>query len=468
MDRLQTTLQQSTTGGRVANRRGCRWRAPRLTLLAGLLLLGVVPNAFANDWLYTVRPGDQLWKLAQNYCGTHTRWSDLAAHNQLADPNHLRPGTRLRFPLAWLTSGPAAVELVYVKGDVRLVRAAATSDTGAAATGAQAAEAIEGVAGAQLTTGDRLLTGLLSFATVRFADESRLRLGPSSEVVFDALTSYGDTGMVDTRVRIVRGGAESSVSPQVGPGAVYRIGTPLGVAAVRGTKFRTRAEENTSFIEMTDGKVRFDSSTGDKVDVEQGEGLVASPTGAAVEALLTAPSFVSPAPEVSGRRPLEWQPLASAIAYVVSVVNAADPSQTVAEERTTQLMYRPSGLAPGTYQIRVRGVASSGLEGLEATHQAKVALALGAPQNIQATRLPVGRDLLVTWDPVADATAYEVSLRSPAGDTTRYTTSAGSAEIPLGVAGDYELEVVALAANARSEASTPANYLLKRFWFWPR
>ena len=88
-------------------------RRMRAALVLCLALLGLAPGAHANDWIYTVRPGDKLWKLAEAYCGTHTRWSDLAAHNQLDDPTNLRAGTRLKFPLAWLTSQPAAVELIY-------------------------------------------------------------------------------------------------------------------------------------------------------------------------------------------------------------------------------------------------------------------------------------------------------------------------------------------------------------------
>ena len=300
------------------NNRRNNWQRVRAALVLCLGLLGFAPGAFANDWIYTVRPGDQLWKLAEAYCGTHTRWSDLAAHNQLDDPTNLRAGTRLKFPLAWLTSQPAAVELIYAKGEVRLVRA----DSSARATASQAAanaastvglgsadpEFIEGLPGAKISAGDRLTTGDSSYATVQFADKSQMRLGPESEVVFDTLTSYGDTGMVDTRVRVLRGGAESTVSPQVGPGAVYRIGTPSGVAAVRGTTFRTRAKDDTSFIEMTEGEVQFDTPTGDQVDVEAGKGLVASPEGAIVEDLLSPPSFISSGPELSPGNPLEWQP----------------------------------------------------------------------------------------------------------------------------------------------------------------
>lgn len=442
----------------------CRRAATSLLLL--VTLLGVTPGAYANDWIYTVRPGDQLWNLAQNYCGTHTRWRDLAAHNQLSNPNALRPGSRLRFPLAWLTSGPASVELIYTKGEVQLIRAAAAS-TDAGASG-NASLPVAAQTGATLTTGDRLLTGDESFATVRFADESRMRVGPASEVVFDTLTSFGDTGMVDTRVRIVRGGAESSVAPQVGPGAVYRIGTPLGVAAVRGTSFRTRAGSDSSFVEMTEGKIQFDAASGDKVAVEEGNGLVASAQGVVVETLLEAPRFVAPGSELTSQSPLEWQPIAGAVGYVVTVANAANPNRTLIEQRLTAASYAPAALAPGNYQVKVRGVAASGLEGIEAEHRARVSLALGVPSNVRMIRTSTGRNLRVSWDPVAQATAYEVRMHAIASGKVRtHTVSEESAILALGAAGDYEVQVLALAANIRGDASPPQTYRLNRRLWWP-
>ena len=119
----------------------------------------------------------------------------------------------------------------------------------------------------------------------------------------------------------------------------------------------------------------------------------------------------------------------------------------------------------------MRGIAASGLEGLEATQQATIAAVvsdLGAPQNVRAERLPIGRDLAVTWDPVAGATAYKVQLQSLRnGTTTSRTTTGNSAQIALGPAGDYVVQVVALAGNGQGEPSAPLTYRLERFRLWP-
>ena len=450
---------QSNTHSKKRPSKRAGWRVSFALLLG---LVGLVPSAWASDWIYTVRPGDQLWNLAQDYCGTHTRWRDLAAHNNLANPNALRPGARLRFPLAWLTRGPAEVELTYSKGDVQLVRAAATTDTGARANTEAAA------VGAKIASGDRLLTAAESFASVRFADSSQMNIGPESEVVFDTLTSYGDTGMVDTRVRVVRGGVESKVTPQVGPGAVYHIGTPLGVAAVRGTNFRTRALSDTSFVEMTEGEVEFAATAGDKLDVTQGNGLVASPQGVSVETLLDAPRFLTSAAEISTQRPLVWQPVPGAVGYLVSVAAAASPTRNLFEQRLAATEFAPAGIGPGGYLVKVRGVAANGLEGIEGAFETKVSFTLGVPQNVRATRLPAGRSLRVTWDPVPQATAYEVQMRSVAtGKVQTHTGSAESAVLEVGDGGVYEIQVVALAANTRGEASAPLEHRVARRSWWP-
>ena len=53
------------------------------------------------------------------------------------------------------------------------------------------------------------ITGSESYANIQFADGSVMRISPDSEVVFDTLSAYRDTGMVDSRVRISRGSGAS-------------------------------------------------------------------------------------------------------------------------------------------------------------------------------------------------------------------------------------------------------------------
>ena len=39
----------------------------RLLLIISIMLATVFPAAYAEDWIYTVKPGDNLWNLTESY-----------------------------------------------------------------------------------------------------------------------------------------------------------------------------------------------------------------------------------------------------------------------------------------------------------------------------------------------------------------------------------------------------------------
>ena len=131
---------------------------------AGLLLvlaLACVP-AFAEDWVYRVRPGDTLWDLGGAYLKPGVDWHRLQQHNRIADPYRLAPGTRLRIPLTWLRQQPARARVVALIGKATTVTSAGTS------------QAVN--EGMELGAGSRLLTAAGASLSLQFADGSRLRL----------------------------------------------------------------------------------------------------------------------------------------------------------------------------------------------------------------------------------------------------------------------------------------------------
>ena len=95
-------------------------RAPRMRSWAGLLLAMVLATttAQAQEWLYTVRPGDNIWNIATDYLANMNHWPKLQALNGIADPERLPPGTKLRIPIAWLKTRPTVARIVSVHGKV--------------------------------------------------------------------------------------------------------------------------------------------------------------------------------------------------------------------------------------------------------------------------------------------------------------------------------------------------------------
>ena len=126
-------------------------------LLACALLALPGATALAEDWIYSVRPGDNLWDLSETHLTSMKYWRPLQRHNNITDPLHIPPGSRLKFPIAWLKLQPSAATVVQLQGEARLI------------SGADGSSKPLGV-NTQLLSGDTVLTGPDSNLSIRFAD----------------------------------------------------------------------------------------------------------------------------------------------------------------------------------------------------------------------------------------------------------------------------------------------------------
>ncbi|WP_244244103.1 FecR family protein [Marilutibacter alkalisoli] len=311
----------------------------------------------AADWTYRVRPGDNLWDLSERYLRSDIGWEQLQAHNSVDDPYRLPPGSLLRFPVQWLRVDPAKARVVAVRGDVRAQPSARHP----------ASDAEHGMLlgmGGWLETGDRAST------TIEFADLSRMLVQANSRVVFDKLSRYGRTGMVDTRLRLLQGRTTNQVTPSRGPASRHIIDTPSATTSVRGTRFRTSAGNATTpdTTELLQGAVHVDSN-GTGVLLSPGFGTVAgagATPGTRVE-LLPAPVL-----EDAGTRlqslpvTVAWSPLDGATGYKVEVVKEEAPDELLFEAETGDTRLRIDDLPPGRHQLLLRGVDHQGLQGHDA------------------------------------------------------------------------------------------------------
>ncbi|MFK3649151.1 FecR domain-containing protein [Lysobacter enzymogenes] len=336
-------------------RRRSRPQRFALAWLAALLALAVVcAPAAAQDWSYRVRPGDTLWELGAKHLKAGIDWRRLQEHNGIADPYHLPPGTRMRFPIGWLRIEPAQARVIAVRGAVNWLR----SDK-------SPAQLVS--AGLRLGIGARLETGPEASATLEFADGSRMTVQDNSAVVLDELSSYGATGMVDTRMRLQRGRASNRVIPAKGPASRYIIETPSATSSVRGTRFRVSADgdEGMDATEVLEGKVQVGAQRG-QVLVTPGYGTVAGRGGApaAPIALLPAPQFDAAASrldELPARA--AWTPVPGASGYRIEVVRDDAPEELLFERATADTQVRIDDLPPGRQRLLVRAVAGNGLGG---------------------------------------------------------------------------------------------------------
>lgn len=394
--------------------------------LGGMVLFGLLGMpALAQDWVYSTRPGDNLWNLAEEYLVEGTRYTTrLQRHNGIDAPTRIPAGTRIRFPIRWLKQQPASARLVRQAGTVTL-----HTNGGAAPQPAPR--------GAALNIGDRLQTSAQSAATVQFADGSRMLVQAESSLTFDSMSAYHTTGMVDTTMRLHRGRVENDVKKAIGPGSRFRIITPAAIAAVRGTHFRIgfRDGDATMFSEVTGGEVGVSAQDVTR-ELPAGFGLLAK-TGSAPpppRVLLVAPDLASlPARAERVLLEFEWPAIAGAANYRAQLYAAADPEILLLDKVVDSARVEWNAPADGEYVLHVRGAEADGLEGLSAKH----AFVLHARPAPPSPLKPVpnakihGPDQSVLWSKPESAASYHLQIARDEGFADRVVDAQGLTDTKL-------------------------------------
>lgn len=376
-------------------------------LLAVSLLLGCALPLAAQDWTYRVRPGDTLWDLGSRYLKPNISWQALQAHNRVNNPHQLPPGQTLQFPIAWLRVEPAPARVLAVRGPVR------------ASSASRASYPV--TAGMSLGMGSQLQTGTEASVTLEFADNSRLQLRENSQLQLDQLSSYGDTGMVDTRIRLQRGRSSNRVTPARGPASRYMITAPTATSSVRGTVFRVSAGDSRQApsTEVVEGRVQVGNRAGGQL-VETGHAtrsISATQAPAKAQALLPAPRLDAAHLRLDSLPLLAaWEAVAGASGYRVEVVQAQAPEVLLFAHDAAVANIQINDLPPGQLRLLVRAVSADGVEGLDAEHDFVVPdgpeppLTL-APQHGQTVHQPQPR---FEWAVVPDAEASIVQIADDA------------------------------------------------------
>lgn len=347
----------------------------RQIVLAVLLASAGLGSASAAEWIYRVRPGDNLWDLAAAHLKADVPWSRLQAYNRVGDPKALPPGQRLRFPVEWLRVQPERVRVVAIRGEVRV------AEDGRAA-------ARPGEVDMRIAANGWIETGDDASATVEFADGSRLLLASRSRVVFDRLGSYGRTGMVDSEVRLQRGRVTNRVAPQRGPAARYEVSTPSATSSVRGTRFRVGYSDGRETTEVVEGLVAVgEGSRSGAAALRAGYGS-RNDGGVRARALLHAPDVATAQFDSLPIR-LAWPAVAGASAYQVEVVRADAPEVQLFDASSPAPEISIATLPPGRQLIRVRAVDGDGVAGLDAGVPVEIPEGPTPPLTIRPTHAEV-------------------------------------------------------------------------------
>jgi hypothetical protein len=378
-----------------------------------LLLLSMFSClVWSEDWIYRLHEGENLTLVQERFLKAEITPRQLQAYNDIEKDREIPVGTEILVPIDWLKDQIAGVEISYLYGNVVITRRG--DETG-----------IEAAKGDILKAGDRINTAEKSAASLRFADQSTLLVGDSSEVVFDVLSSFQGVGMLDTRIRLQRGRVENRITPFSRPESRYEIHTPAAVTVVRGTDFRVSSDlaNDMTHSEVTEGRVQV-TAQGTTVSVVQGEGIrvVSGEAPESPRRLLPAPDMTKI--ELTRGDPgllLEWPELPAAVNYRYQL---KDKDQVIIAIGVVQSPHVEVPLkSSGEYHLLLRAIDELGLEGMEGekVFQLHLAAEKGPPPalpagvlQLQAPQfLPHG--MAFRWSEVADAWGYRFLLaRDPA------------------------------------------------------
>ncbi len=378
---------------------------PRTALLAAILLCVPFSLLSEEELSYTVRPGDTLEKVIEEFGTEGVSVEELRRYNNLKSVRRIPPGTKIRFQLGWLKIKPLQAVAAAVSGEARVIRA-----------GREKAEEVR--EGDGFKPGDVLETGTDSSVLLKFGDGSRLLLQGNSALAFEVLEAYGDHDVPGIRIFLHRGRIETEIAPNESPDRRFEIRTPAGSAGARGTRFRVGSGADTLLTEVTHGTVAVAGSGGDGVlALEENFGTVVEagrPPIPPVE--LLPPPGLDPVREFYRRMPLriEWRGVPQAAGYRVQLRSASAADVILLDRISEGPRLEVRELDDGDYILRVRALDSYRLEGRDAERPFTLDAHPLPPPVVAPSagqRFLLGRDeVVLRWEESPGAAGYQLQL----------------------------------------------------------
>lgn len=370
-----------------------------------LTLLLNTPSVIAQEWIYSVVQGDTLSEFSEKHLYKTSYWKQLQKINNIADPKRIPENTKLRIPIHWIKSQPASAQVIKFEGDV-VTRNQEGTDSQQVSVGQQ------------LNLGDHLETYSQSSVLIRFADGSEIRVLQNSKIDFNHMTKYGETGMVDSRIRLISGDVESHAETQKGSASRFEIHTPAAISAVRGTRFRTSytADDTSSNIEVLEGGVAVrGAKTTRLVRAGYGTHVVKNKAPLKPKKLLPAPKLLAyPQPIETIGSQIRWEAIEGAQRYRFIIAESNEFSTVLWDSDSERNAISLPDLSDDIYFLQLRAVDKHGIEGIErvqtftlnAHPQPPFPM---APNNKATIR---GEAPVLEWTQSSEAVSYRLQIAS--------------------------------------------------------
>jgi len=432
----------------------------RMLFTLFLVLLTPISSTVASeppteDWYYTLRPGDNLLKISQSLLNRQHSWTELLRHNNIEQVANLAPGSIIRIPMHWLKHQPQPAKVLSISGRAQIKRA---NDT--------RFKILKDFM--QVRVGDEVST-LQGNVVIEFADGSTIRLEEQSNLIFNKLSHFGKTGMVDTRLRLKRGALSTEVTPLV-KGSRYEITTPSAVAAVRGTNFRVVSSDNQTKIEVIEGSVDFSGKHGATI-VKAGEGAVIKQNSSTIErSILPAP----PKPQFASKTvtdlpsKLTWEQQKNIEQYKLQITDKQNNDKLIRTNKSTKPEALLENIQNGEYDIAMRSIDKNGFEGIDSVTKVSVDISseiaqLISPKNESVIETPKPEFLWQLKDESILSKleiAKDVNFSSVIGAHSFNKKAAFKMDTPL-APGTYFWRVQTMAEDSKQTASAIHSFSLR-------
>jgi hypothetical protein len=266
---------------------------------------------------------------------------------------------------------PASITVAYTERSPENVVAAFHAVEGDVRVGDTEATMKPAEPGGPILGNERVTTGRGSRVWVKLKDGSGFKLGENADLKLLQL-EVSATLERQVKLQLVKGDLETEVKP-AGSGSTFETSTKNAVAAVRGTGFRMRAEEDgQARLETLHGLVTLapkaqDGTVGVAVDVPAGRGA-----GVTAAGKVEAPRVLLGAPAVSGPQKgalardaaLSWTAIPGARTYRVELARDADFTiQAEAQDAPGTSLKLATRPAEGKWFWRVSALDDGGFQG---------------------------------------------------------------------------------------------------------
>ena len=331
--------------------------------LVFLLLFSSAFSVQAEDWVYKVRNGDNLWNLTVDYLIDISYVEQVQKLNKIADPWHILPGTEIRIPSEWIRHYPALIRVQNLQGTAQILEDESTQSHPLKL-------------GDLLMLGDVVSTDADSTLLLGFLDGSRILLQENSRLKIKQLMILEYTGMLDSQLQLQAGRLETQVATEKGSARRFEVSTPATVTSVRGTDYRISAdkEKSQSKTEVVEGKVLVKGKQNSRL-LYAGFGTITvkDQDPIAPVKLLAAPDL-NHIPQPFAQVPLQFSMPAHSDGkgYRVQIAKTELFQDVLFDKPFNSLIIRGPDLADGDYYLRVRAIDAQQLEGNNA--QARITI----------------------------------------------------------------------------------------------